>query len=132
MHETIFDENEAARSFDYFDVIDCESGPSGNVLSYGVDTTGIDASSSVFSFLQLYLISFIPGGEVYSIYFKNLLTHELLSDVVEECSGDWVWGRDDSSIFYTTLDEQHRAHQVWLHVIGSFIFQCIIGKYISF
>lgn len=34
-------------------------------------------------------------------------------------SGEVVWGANGSTIYYTTLDEEHRPNKVWRHTMGS-------------
>jgi protease II len=39
-------------------------------------------------------------------------------DTIRSCSGDAEWGADDSAVFYTKMDSEHRPFEVWLHVLG--------------
>ena len=60
------------------------------------------------------------GRRVYTTYFKNLTTGEMLSDVIPEVSENLTWANDNRTLFYakqepTTL----RAHQIYRHVLGS-------------
>lgn len=57
------------------------------------------------------------GYEKYDIHIKNLESNQDV-DVIYECGSDIVWGNDDSTIFYTKLDDEHRDYQIWLHTIG--------------
>ena len=59
------------------------------------------------------------GQERYKIAVKNLETGELLSDVIEDTRGRVVWSSDDSSFFYTALDETGHPFQVRRHVLGT-------------
>ena len=60
------------------------------------------------------------GRRVYTTYFKNLTTGEMLPDVIPEVSENLTWANDNRTLFYakqepTTL----RAHQIYRHVLGS-------------
>lgn len=60
------------------------------------------------------------GRRVYTTYFKNLRTGEMLPDVIPEVSENLTWANDNRTLFYakqepTTL----RAYQIYRHVLGS-------------
>lgn len=57
------------------------------------------------------------GYETYNIHVKDLSTGQIL-DTIKSCSGDVEWGADDSSLFYTKMDDEHRPFEIWLHVLG--------------
>lgn len=48
----------------------------------------------------------------------NAVSIATLSDQVSDCTGDVEWGIDDSVVFYTKFDSQHRPYQVWMHKMG--------------
>jgi len=69
----------------------------GNILAYALDKTGF---------------------RVYTLFFKNLRTHEILPDKMNAVDG-MVWAKDNKTIFYVTEDNTKRANQVHRHVLGS-------------
>ena len=56
---------------------------------------------------------------MYQVYVKDLVLNENIGDVLVDISDNFVWGKDDSSIFYAKLDDQHRPFEVWLHLLGT-------------
>lgn len=59
------------------------------------------------------------GSEFYTLRIKNLVSGELLDDVIEHCSGGFEWASDDQHLFYTVLDENHRPCKVFCHRLGA-------------
>lgn len=96
----LLDENELAKQHpDHCDVGAVEPSPSHELLGFSVDG---------------------KGYETYQIKFKRLGGGgEHPPDVLEETSGDLVWGGDDSSVYYTKFDEAHRPNSVWRHELGT-------------
>jgi hypothetical protein len=43
------------------------------------------------------------------LVFKDICTGEMLPDVLEGTSGDFMWGADDSCIYYSTTDTEQRS-----------------------
>ena len=73
----------------------------------------------LLTFLLTYLLTYLLlGYETYDICIKELRSGEIV-DTIHSCSGDVVWGADDSTVFYTKMDDEHRPFEVWLHVIGA-------------
>jgi oligopeptidase B len=97
-HSVILDENDLAKGTDYCDVTPVYPSPSQNKLIYGVDSN---------------------GSEFYQVYVKDLVLGANLPDVLTDVSDNFVWGNDDSTVYYVKQDEQHRPHEVWLHVLGT-------------
>ncbi len=57
---------------------------------------------------------------LYTIYFKNLKTGELLQDEIPNTSGGFAWANDGKTIFYTLKDEQTlRSDKVYKHILGT-------------
>ena len=61
----------------------------------------------------------LNGSEYYTLRFKDLATGELLEDVIEQTSGDFAWARDNRTVFYTVLDDNHRPLKVLRHTLGT-------------
>ena len=85
-----------AKKHEYFNMGDCEHSPNHRYLAYSVDT---------------------KGSEFYSLKILDLTTGNELSDVIENVQGDFVWAMDGKTIFYTTLDNNHRPDKVYRHTL---------------
>lgn len=59
------------------------------------------------------------GRRIYKIFFKNLKTGEIYSDVIENTTGKAVWANDNEHIFYIRKDESLRAFQIFRHKLGT-------------
>ncbi|RNA60851.1 S9 family peptidase [Chryseobacterium nematophagum] len=59
------------------------------------------------------------GRRIYSIYFKNLKTGEILQDEIPNTTGKAVWANDNEHIFYIRKDDSLRAFQVYRHKLGT-------------
>ncbi|PZQ17009.1 MAG: S9 family peptidase [Ancylobacter novellus] len=58
------------------------------------------------------------GSEFLTIRVRDLATGEDLADVVPDATGAAVWSGDGKSFWYVRLDEEHRALEVYRHVLG--------------
>lgn len=59
------------------------------------------------------------GDDIYTLRCKNLLTGEILGDVIEGASdGAVVWAQDNRTFFYTQADEAQRSWRVYRHTLG--------------
>lgn len=90
-------ENDLAEGKAYFELGLHEISPDGRILAYAVDES---------------------GDEEFTLYFKDLISGELLSDVIPEVAGDGEWIADSQRFLYTTEDETRRADKVLLHQLG--------------
>ena len=60
------------------------------------------------------------GRRIYTIYFKNLETQEVLEDQIPEVTGNFVWAADQQSVFYSKQDpETLRSYQIFKHILGT-------------
>ena len=60
------------------------------------------------------------GRRIYTVRFKNLVTGELLDDVLENVTGNLAWANDNATLFYGKQDPHTlRAFQVFRHRLGS-------------
>jgi len=56
----------------------------------------------------------VTGDEIYSLHIQDLTTGETLhSDSTPTCSGSVVWGDDENTVFYLTLDATQRPDKVY-------------------
>ena len=59
------------------------------------------------------------GSEYFTLRVKDPETGRELDDVIERCSGGFVWAADHETLFYTVLDDNHRPCKVLRHRIGT-------------
>ena len=87
-----------ASDHDYFDIGEYEHSPDHRYFAYCVDT---------------------KGSEFYTLHILDLTTGEYIPEIIENIQGNFVWAMDSQTIFYTTLDENHRPDRVYRHILGS-------------
>jgi len=87
-----------AKGHAFFRIARCRHSPDHRLLAYAVD---------------------IRGSEYYDIALKDLLSGQILPDRPRNTQGDFVWGNDSTTLFYTILDEKHRPSKVFRHRVGS-------------
>ena len=95
--QVFLDEPALAEGLEYFRLGTLSVSNNGSLAAYSTDTN---------------------GSERYTLVVKDLDTGELLSDEIEEMRGGVVWSSDDSSFFYTSLDETGHPFQVRRHTVG--------------
>jgi oligopeptidase B len=61
----------------------------------------------------------VEGDEIYTVYFKDLRTGELLRDKLTGVAYSGDWAADSRTFFYTTLDAQKRPYRVYRHLLGT-------------
>ena len=107
--EVYLDENEIANDHEMCDVHHVVVADNTSLVAYAVD---------------------FSGTEEYEILFKDIKTGDILSDKITNTAGVIVWNKDSNTIFYTTLDDQHRPSRVFMHVLGTDISQdyCIFEE----
>ena len=103
--EVVLDENALAAGNPMLDVAAAVPSPDHTLLAYTVDTSGY---------------------ETYTIRVKQLgagagagASPPLLPDVLEGSNGEVAWDAAGLSLFYLTMDEQHRPCKLWRHVLGT-------------
>jgi len=62
----------------------------------------------------------IKGSEYYTIYIRDIKTNKIISKEITETSGGITFSLDDKYIFYSKLDENHRARKIYRHEIGNY------------
>ena len=62
----------------------------------------------------------LKGSEYYTIYIRDIKTNKIISKEISETSGGITFSLDDKYIFYSKLDENHRARKIYRHEIGNF------------
>jgi oligopeptidase B len=84
---------------DYFGVGDLEISNNDKYLGYSLD---------------------IKGSEYYTIFIRDIKTNKIISKEIPNTSGGITFSLDDNYIFYSRLDENHRARKIYRHKIGNF------------
>jgi len=95
--EILLDENELAEGHDFFSLGTFDVSPDDRMLAYSTDIT---------------------GDERFTLRVKNLVTGELLPDEIANTFYGSAWATDNATIFYLTVDDAWRPHQVWRHAVG--------------
>lgn len=96
--EILLDVNILAEGEEYFDIGSVSVSVDNQFIAYSSDKT---------------------GRRIYTIFFKNLKTGEILDDKIENTTGKAVWANDNQHIFYIRKDESLRAYQIHRHEIGT-------------
>ena len=65
----------------------------------------------------------LKGSEYYTIYIRDIKTNKIISKEISETSGNITFSLDDKYIFYSKLDENHRARKIYRHKIGNFEYE---------
>ena len=55
----------------------------------------------------------------FSIYIRRISDNKILSEKIDETSGNITWSLDDRYIFYSKLDKHHRPRTIYRHKIGT-------------
>ena len=103
--QTILDEPTLAKGSGYFSLGALSVSNGGALLAYSADT---------------------DGSERYTMVVKSLDTGDMLGDEIRDTIGGAVWSADDSSFFYTVVDENWRPWQVRLHSLGEPVEQDVV------
>jgi oligopeptidase B len=82
---------------EYFGVGDLEVSNNDKYLAYSLDT---------------------KGSEYYTIYIREIETQKIISKEIKDTSGSITFSLDDKFIYYSSLDENHRARKIFRHEIG--------------
>ncbi len=96
--EILLNANVAAKDYEYFDIGDAGHSPDHNYFAYSADT---------------------KGSEFYTLYIVNIASGEILNDVISNIQSTFVWAMDSHTLFYTTLDDNHRPDKVFRHTLGA-------------
>jgi oligopeptidase B len=61
----------------------------------------------------------LKGSEYYTIFIRDIKSKEIITKEITETSGGITFSLDDNYIFYSKLDENHRARKIYRHEIGN-------------
>jgi len=84
---------------EYFGVGDLEVSHDDKLLAYSLDT---------------------KGSEYYTIFIRDISSNRIVTKEIKETSGSIIFSLDDKYIFYSKLDDNHRARKIFRHKIGNF------------
>ena len=83
---------------EYFGVGDLEVSHNDKYLAYSLDT---------------------KGSEYYTIFVREIISNKIITKEISNTSGGITFSLDDKYIFYSRLDENHRARKIFRHEIGN-------------
>ena len=84
---------------EYFGVGDLEVSHDDKLLAYSLDTR---------------------GSEYYSIFIREIVSNKIMTKEIHDTSGSITFSLDDKYIFYSKLDNNHRARKIYRHKIGNY------------
>ena len=61
----------------------------------------------------------IKGSEYYTIFIRNINDNKIITKEITDTSGSIMFSLDDRYIFYSKLDQNHRARKIYRHKIGN-------------
>ena len=61
----------------------------------------------------------VKGSEYYTIFVRDILTNKIVTKEITDTSGSISFSLDNKYIFYSKLDENHRARKIFRHEIGN-------------
>ena len=97
--EIYLDENKLAKGYDYFNVGGLSISPNNVWLAYAVDTL---------------------SRRTYEIFFKNLITGEVLKETIPNTTGYIAWANDNKTIFYTSKNKiTLLSEKIYRHKLGT-------------
>ena len=59
------------------------------------------------------------GSEFYTLRIRDMASGADLGDEIPKTTGGAVWAADGKTLFYVTLDDNHRPSKVFRHVVGA-------------
>jgi len=92
------DQEKEKLGVEYFGVGDLEVSFNDKYLGYSLDT---------------------KGSEYYSIFIRDIQSKEIVSPEIKDTSGSITFSLDDNYIFYSKLDDNHRARTIYRHKLGT-------------
>ena len=97
--QILFDCNFLAKNYNFFNLSNIKISPDNKLAAYSIDTV---------------------SRRLYTIKIKNLETGKFLNDCIDNTSGNFAWGNDNTTLFYTNRDsETLRNDKIYKHVLGT-------------
>ncbi|MDG2397832.1 MAG: S9 family peptidase [Candidatus Marinimicrobia bacterium] len=95
----LLDENVLAKGHNHFAVGGMNVSPDNQWMSYGVD---------------------LVSRRIYTIYFKNLMTGDVLKQTIPNSTGNVAWANDNMTVFYASKNEVTLLpEKIWRHKVGT-------------
>ena len=91
------DKEKEKLNVEYFGIGDLEVSHDDKLLAYSLD---------------------VKGSEYYEIFIRDINSDEIITKKITNTSGGITFSLDDKYIFYSKLDENHRARKIFRHKIG--------------
>ena len=91
------DKEKETLGVEYFGVGDLEVSHDDKLLAYSLD---------------------VKGSEYYEIFIRDINSNKIITKKISNTSGSITFSLDDRYIFYSKLDENHRARKIFRHKIG--------------
>jgi oligopeptidase B len=96
--QILIDGNKEAEGKPYWQLGSAAHSPDHRYLAYGVDD---------------------KGSELFTIRIRDLKTGQDLPDAIPDTRSSVVWARDNQTLFYVRLDDNHRPLFVYRHRLGT-------------
>ncbi|MGH7855191.1 MAG: S9 family peptidase [Candidatus Binatia bacterium] len=97
--ELMLDGNALAEGHEFFSIGGSAVSAGQDILAYAIDT---------------------QGRRIHTAYLKNLVTGDMLPDVLSNVTENLVWANDNRTLFYAKQDETTlRQYQIYRHVVGT-------------
>jgi oligopeptidase B len=97
--EILTDQNKMAEGLTYFALGDISISTNNHIMAYSIDKV---------------------SRRIYTIYFKNLETGEILKDEIPGTEGDITWANDNKTVFYVQKNETTLlGEKILRHTIGT-------------
>lgn len=97
--EILLDGNEMAKGHAYFNSSSVDASPDNKLGLFAIDTV---------------------GRRIYTLMIRNLETGEILSDRIDNVTGQAAWAADSKTIFYSRQDQETlRSNKIFKHVLGT-------------
>ncbi len=96
--EIILNVNKKAEEYAFFNLTGVTMSPDHTTIAFAIDTV---------------------GRRLYTVYFKDLTTGELLDTKISDITPNLVWANDNKTVFYTRQHPQTlRSYQIYRYEIG--------------
>jgi oligopeptidase B len=95
--EVMLDVNKMAEGHSFYEIGSYQVSEDNTLLAFAADTV---------------------SRRIYTIYFKDLVTGEILPDKIDSTAGNLAWANDNRTLFYATKDESLRMDKIWKHRLG--------------
>ena len=96
--QILLDGYKMSKGYTFFDVGAYSISPNNELIAYSIDTV---------------------SRRQYQIFFKEIATGKMFSEVIQNTSGNMVWANDNKTIFYSVKDDSLRPCHIMRHELGT-------------